>query len=536
MSGEEELVDPDVLAAIEASKAETEQLEDDPMIKAALEESMRETGDSGDHRDSESNENTESNGDYGEPLKENGNSSTAESNETEEDKAKHNSDEERNAETEEAKEGTEETDRESEDKDKSEAQNDDDSESKDKSENDENDVTTNGHGEGEKSKADVENNGTSTKAADIKLEGEAVTGDANGNDEGDNDNDEEEIGVKRSRKKRKRSLSGSDDEEDETYGKSTRKSLRPRGKGSKAIVFRCSYCTFNTEILGELVIHKYTCHKGQPKPSYLDMAEIAVYSKGSHGARKEKVLEILEQDYSEYLNSDRKQSKQMLSRALEGGVSIGRLRKGGKGNQVYFMVGKEKRKALIDKWKVNKRSLEYKDVKSIEQGSKEYFEIQRQLNKLNILMSGGGSSRRERDDDDDICVVEEKITDKARRRAEHRKRLIAQKKKQLAQQRALAAKNAGPKTVIKVNSPQGKLLLKKIAASGSVPSALTKGSSKPTKKFDDEDDEASLTCPVCLSTYWYPNQKDECHQRCTNKTAHIDTKAKSKAMTIKKSP
>ena len=50
MSGEEELVDPDVLAAIEASKAETEQLEDDPMIKAALEESMRETGDSGDHR------------------------------------------------------------------------------------------------------------------------------------------------------------------------------------------------------------------------------------------------------------------------------------------------------------------------------------------------------------------------------------------------------------------------------------------------------------------------------------------------------
>jgi len=525
MSGEEELVDPDVLAAIEASKAETEQLEDDPMIKAALEESMRETGDSEEQRDSENNDNSGENGE----VKENGDSSTVESNEAEEDHG----DDNKIDENEESKENgdSEVNADDAEEKDKSE-NNDDDSEPKDKSEND--DVTTNGHGEGEKSKDTAENNETSKKPADIKLEGEAVTGDANGDDDGDNDNDEE-IGVKRSRKKRKRSLSGSDDEEDETYGKSQRKSLRPRGKAAKGkTLFKCTYCTFNTEILGELVIHKYTCHKSQPKPSYLDMAEIAVYSKGSHGARKEAVLEILERDYSDFLNSDRKQSKQMLSRALEGGVSIGRLRKGGKGNQVYFMVGKEKRKAIYDQWKVNKRSVEYKDVKSVEQGSKEFFEIQRQLNKLNILISGDGTSRRREEDEDDICVVEEKITDKARRRAEHRKRLIAQKKKQLAQQRAIAAKNAGPKTVIKVNSPQGKLLLKKIAASGTVPSALTKGSSKPVKKFDDDDGE-DLTCPHCLSTYWYPNQKEECVQKCSNRTIP-STKDKAKPMAIKKSP
>ena len=84
----------------------------------------------------------------------------------------------------------------------------------------------------------------------------------------------------------------------------------------------------------------------------------------------------MEGDYSEYLNEDRKQSLQMLSRALEGGVQLGRLRKGGKGGAMYFMSGKATRKMVHDKWKANKRSVEYKDVKSIVEGSKEFYEIQ----------------------------------------------------------------------------------------------------------------------------------------------------------------
>ena len=134
------------------------------------------------------------------------------------------------------------------------------------------------------------------------------------------------------------------------------------------------------------------------------------------------------------------------------------------------------------------------------------------------MMIAGGSRMKQRpkdESDDEICVVEEKITDKAKRRAEHRKKLIMQKKKQIAQQRALAAKNAGPKTVIKVNSAQGKDLLRKIVATGSVPKTAVKQS--PPKKFqmDEDEDEGSLTCPVCMSSFWYPNQTLE-HM----KTAH----------------
>ena len=74
----------------------------------------------------------------------------------------------------------------------------------------------------------------------------------------------------------------------------------------------------------------------------------------------------------------------MLSRALEGGAQKGRIRKGGKGNQSYFMVGKDKRKVIYDKWKRDKTSVGYKDVKSVKQGSQEFFKIQVRETKVNL--------------------------------------------------------------------------------------------------------------------------------------------------------
>ncbi len=142
-------------------------------------------------------------------------------------------------------------------------------------------------------------------------------------------------------------------------------------------------------------------------------------------------------------------------------------------------------------------------------------------------MEGGSRSKpkpkKKEESDDEICVVEEKITDKTRRRAEQRKHLIEKKKEQRRrEQRALALKNAGPKTVIKVNSPQGKQLLRKIVATGSVPSSVVK--TPPKKLFsrpDDDDEEKGLTCPICFSSFWYPNQTEE-HM----KTAHSFDKGK----------
>ena len=74
----------------------------------------------------------------------------------------------------------------------------------------------------------------------------------------------------------------------------------------------------------------------------------------------------------------------MLSRALEGGAQKGRIRKGGKGNLSYFMIGKDKRKVIYDKWKRDKTSVGYKDVKSVKQGSQEFFKIQVRETKVNL--------------------------------------------------------------------------------------------------------------------------------------------------------
>ena len=84
------------------------------------------------------------------------------------------------------------------------------------------------------------------------------------------------------------------------------------------------------------------------------------------------------------MTEDRKESLQMLSRALEGGAQKGRIRKGGKGNLSYFMVSKNQRKVIYDKWKRDKTSVGYKDVKSVKQGSQEFFKIQVRKTKVNL--------------------------------------------------------------------------------------------------------------------------------------------------------
>ena len=82
----------------------------------------------------------------------------------------------------------------------------------------------------------------------------------------------------------------------------------------------------------------------------------------------------MQKSYSEFLDSpDTHQSSQILSRALTGGVQLGRLRQVGKG---YFIGGRDKRRVVYERWKGNKRSVEYKDVKNIAEGSKEFKEIQ----------------------------------------------------------------------------------------------------------------------------------------------------------------
>ena len=104
------------------------------------------------------------------------------------------------------------------------------------------------------------------------------------------------------------------------------------------------------------------------------------------------------------------------------------------------------------------------------------------------------------DDDDDIEIVSEKITQKTKMK-------IAQKKKMAKMK---------PKAVIKVNSAQGKQMLKTIAKTGKVPKSLSSSSTSSTTSVfssssgfgddDEEEEEDNLNCPTCFSAFWYPSQ------------------------------
>ena len=144
--------------------------------------------------------------------------------------------------------------------------------------------------------------------------------------------------------------------------------------------------------------------------------------------------------------------------------------------------------------------------------TKASFVLQEKLEKYNIQVttsvrkptppkqSPGKGSQKRFDDDDDIEIVSEKITPKTKMK-------IAQKKK-LAKMK--------PKAVIKVNSAQGKQMLKTIAKTGKVPKSLsTSSASSSTSIFssssgfgddDEEEEEDNLNCPTCFSAFWYPSQ------------------------------
>eukprot|EP00092_Neocalanus_flemingeri_P010384 GFUD01011192.1.p1 GENE.GFUD01011192.1~~GFUD01011192.1.p1 ORF type:complete len:641 (+),score=221.43 GFUD01011192.1:47-1969(+) len=344
------------------------------------------------------------------------------------------------------------------------------------------------------------------------------------------------------KKARKRSYSNSSDEDDIPEGDSdftpgTKKSrstprrsrtTRPKRSPKKVeVLFKCTICTFNSEILGELNIHKHSSHKNQSKPSYLDMAEVVIAKlDDKSGSNKTNIFKQMMSDHAPVIPEEKNKASQILSRALSGGVQLGRLRetkKGGKGAANYWIVNKDKRKLILEKWRKNKRSVEHKDTMGVVEGSKEFMEIKEKLTKYNIQVTTApksttpppdtknyGRGKREsrppprgsvithndNSDEDEIAIIEEKITPKTKMRLMHKKKMMA--------------KEGGAKTVIRVNSAQGKQLLRKIVSTGAVPksaSAVTKPTIK--KDADDSDDDSQLTCSICLSSFWYANQTFE---------------------------
>lgn len=342
--------------------------------------------------------------------------------------------------------------------------------------------------------------------------------------------------------KRKRSFSGNssdeDDDEDEYVpgSKKAKKSKkkpaaksRPKRSTATEVEFKCSICSFASETVGELVIHKYSSHKKQSKPSYLDLGEAAVVTlDNKQGSSKSEILKYILSAHSNVINDDKKSASKLLAVALAAGIELGRLRQGLLGRKNadnYWVVNKSERRKILERWKKNRALVEHRDdcaaaVGNIEEDSEEFNAIKEKLTKYNIQVTtapkdvapsidsknygrgkraskpitvGACISSLKDSSDDEICVLEEKITPKTKQK-------ILQRKKMLA-------KGIVGKTVIRVNSNQGKQMLKKIASTGVVP---TPTSSTNNSKFKDDDEEdIQLTCPVCLSCYWYPNQTHE---------------------------
>merc|ERR1719412_1092743 len=107
---------------------------------------------------------------------------------------------------------------------------------------------------------------------------------------------------------------------------------RPKRTPTSDIYFRCNLCDFTTETLGELKIHKHGNHRNNPAPNYLDMGEAAVAKLDEkNGSSKTTILRTIMADYN--VQQHIQKARPALHRALEGGVRIGRLRKGGQGKK-----------------------------------------------------------------------------------------------------------------------------------------------------------------------------------------------------------
>merc|ERR1712013_810279 len=271
------------------------------------------------------------------------------------------------------------------------------------------------------------------------------------------------------------------------------------------------YSSLTFETIGQLNVHKHSAH-GEEKPSVLDMSEAVIARlQEKAGAPKDKILKEILSEFASIIEDPTKVSNQ-LGIALVEGIEFGRLRQGTSGkknwNNYWLQENAKKRKTMMDKWlkdpsSVGDASTSGGEVTvNIIENSGEFVAIKEKLEKYNIQVttsvrkpsppkqSPGKGSQKRFDDDDDIEIVSEKITPKTKMKT---------------------------KAVIKVNSAQGKQMLKTIAKTGKVPKSLSTSSASSSifssssgfGDDDEEEEEDNLNCPTCFSAFWYPSQTFE---------------------------
>lgn len=341
-------------------------------------------------------------------------------------------------------------------------------------------------------------------------------------------------------KPEKRYCSSDDDSHDSDWGGGKKKKKKAPPKkastaGSKkapvvatgpSSLFKCPNCALTVETIGQMNVHKHADH-GESKPSVLDMGEaIIARLQDKGGSPKDKILKEIQTEFGDMVENKDKVGN-LLGIALVEGIEFGRLRQGTSGkknwNNYWLQENAKKRKTMMDKWLTDPATVG--DTSSsggevtvnIIENSAEFIGIKEKLEKYNIQVTTAvrkpdppkSKSKKKKgkgNSDDEIEIVSEKISEKTKLKLLRRKKL----------------QNMKPKAVIKVNSPQGKQMLKTIAKTGKVPfnissSSSTSSASKTTSKLvessfgndDDEDDDDGLSCPTCFSSFWYPSQTFE---------------------------
>jgi len=296
------------------------------------------------------------------------------------------------------------------------------------------------------------------------------------------------------------------------------KKAAPTASGP-ATVFQCPHCNLTFETIGQLNVHKHSVH-GEARPSVLDLGEAVIASlQEKAGAPKEKILKELLSSYGSMVeDADRVGS--LLGIALVEGIEFGRLRQGTSGkknwNNYWLQENAKKRRGVQEAWARDPAAVGDLSTSggaladNILENSGEFVAIKEKLDKHNIQITTAVKKpeppkpkskvkKSKFDDDDDIEIVSEKISQKTKLK-------IAQKKK---------VASTKPKAVIKVNSAQGKQMLKNIVKTGKVPASMAKTSTSKTSAplqtsetsfGDEEDEDEHLTCPTCFSAFWYPSQ------------------------------
>lgn len=333
----------------------------------------------------------------------------------------------------------------------------------------------------------------------------------------------------------------SDDDSDGDWGGGRKKKKRaptkkaPAAKKAAVVpsgpsaVFKCPNCALTFETIGQLNVHKHSEH-GEEKPTVLDMGEAVIARlQEKSGSPKDRILKEILSDFADVVE-DADKVGNLLGIALVEGIEYGRLRQGTSGkknwNNYWLQENAKKRKTMMDKWLKEPSSVGDCSTTggqvtvNIIENSGEFMAIKEKLEKYNIQVtthvkkpepSKSKSKAKKKgssfDDDDDIEIVSEKISQKTKLKLLHKKKM----------------QNMKPKAVIKVNSAQGKQMLKTIVKTGKVPFSLSSSesssrafskSSSSTSANDscfggDDEEDDGLTCPSCFSAFWYPTQTYE---------------------------